>query len=259
MLMRKDKFINTIIVLIVSISVGILSFIFIKGKDYFQKKPAISEVQDTEIVTVTGRVIYDEFKKGDIEIYWTKKLNYGRPNIQSPDNKTYLPKPGFYILKVPKDSGDIYICARNRGSMYESFAYYISDPINIGLNDIRGYDITLKTKKLLMDDYEGETVRLSGKVFCGHCKKGIIAVCVYSIDWYRKVRLPPDIAKVTLVTPGDFSLEVPTNIGGVYLMAINIPEGERSGNSVKCLRASYINNPLIVKDADIKEIEITIN
>jgi len=211
-------------------------------------------------IVISGKVIYEEFKKGDIELYWTTVLNYGGP----PDPRfqhglTYLPEPGSYRFIIHKNYGNIYICARNKGLMHESFAYFISDAIKIGTNDMRGYNIVLRQNKLLMDDYEGPTIRISGRVICSHCKKGIISICVYSTDWYRKVRLPPDIAKVNLAMPGDFRLEVPKNFGKVCLVAVNIPEGEKSGNSPKCLQASYINNPVVLKDVDINNIEITFN
>lgn len=211
-------------------------------------------------VIVSGEVTYDEFAKGEIEILWITKLNWGGPpNPHFPQGVVYMPKPGRYKLRIPKKHDSVYICARNKGNLHESFAYFISDPIKIRGDDIRDYDIVLKTKKILMDEYKGQTITLSGKVFCRKPKKGIIEVCVYSLDYYRKVRLPPDIAKVKLDALGDFSVDIPKNMGEICLMAVNIPEGEESGNSIKCQRGSYKNNPIIAGSADIENINITIN
>jgi len=211
-------------------------------------------------VSISGRVVYDQFVKGDIELYWTSILNIGGPpDPRFQQGLTYLAKPGPYRLKVPRNFGNIYICARNKGSMHESFAYFISEPISIGLEDLNRYDIVLKPNKLLMDDYQGPTVKLSGEVSCRNCEKGKISVCVYSQDWYGKVRLPPDIAKTSLKSPGDFSLEVPQGSGKICLLAVSIPEGEKSGNSPRSLQASYPDNPLTVTDKDINGLQIIIN
>lgn len=207
-------------------------------------------------VTISGEIIYDEFKKGSIELYWTTKLKLGMP---WQEGLTYLSGPGHYKLKIPKDYNNIHICARNKGSLHESFAYFISDPIKVGKDDILHYDIILKTNKLLMDDYQGETIKLSGKILSAQYKNGKIVVCIYSPEHFKKIRLPPDIARVSLGKPGDFSVKVPLDIGKVCIIAINIPEGVSSGNSPLCPRAAYISNPVIVKDKDINGINITIN
>lgn len=207
-------------------------------------------------VTVSGQIIYNEFEKGDIEVYWTPSLNNGPPKI---GELLYLQKPGFYMFKLPKNYGNIYLCARNRGDVHESFAYFISEPIRIGSKDISRYNLILKTNKLLINDYKGETVNISGRVICSYFRDGTIDVCVYRPDYFRKVRLPPDIAKVTLPRPGDFTIKVPKDIGEICLLAINIPQGERNGNSPLCLRGSYANNPLVIKETDISGIEIIIN
>lgn len=211
---------------------------------------------DKPNIIISGRIIYDEFKKGDIELYWTAKLKHGDP---MQEECIYLSRPGPYELKIPRDYGNVYICSRNKGSPHESFAYFISDPVKIGRDNIKNYDISLKTNKLLMDGYKGETVSLSGRILCRQYKKGVVVVCVYSPDYYKKIRLPPDIAKAVLPAPGDFDIEIPADIGEVYIVAINIPEGESSGNSPGCPRADYNGNPVFIEDKNIKGIDIIIN
>lgn len=210
-------------------------------------------------IALSGKVTYDEFKKGDIEIYLTSWLEHGAPNAAHMVGEVLrLAQPGPFRFLVPKNYGVVYICARNRAAPLKSLAYYISDPILVGDKDIPGCDVILKTNRRLMEGYTGATVTLSGRVLCKEYKKGVLDICVYSPDWYKKVRLPPDIAQTTLRAPGDFSVTVPAGIGDVCLAAVNIPEGERSGNSPRCLRGSYAHNPVRVGNADIGGIEITV-
>jgi hypothetical protein len=207
-------------------------------------------------VIFSGKIIYDEFKKGSIEIYWTTNLQHGTPRQKG---LTYLSAPGSYSLRIPKNYNNIYICARNRGSLHESFAYFISDPIKVGKTDRLNYDIILKTNKPLMDDYRGKTIRLSGKISFVQYKNGKMVICIYSPEYLKKIRLPPDIARTSLDKPGSFSVKVPIGIGKVCVVAVNIPEGASSGNSPLCPRADYISNPVIVEDKDISGIDIVIN
>lgn len=235
--MKKTKFIFCFLVILVLISL----FFYRHHKPY---------------TVISGEIIYDEFKKGLIEVYWSAELKLGYPIKKG---LIYLSRPGPYRLMVPKeDYGDIYICGRNRGLPRESLAYFISDLTRVGKKDIRNFNIVLKTNKLLMDGYKGRTARLSGRILCGRYKKGVIDICVYSPDYYNKVRLPPDIAKIVLSAPGDFSVDVPVNTGKVYVVAVNIPEGENSGNSPDCPKADYGGNPVLVGYEDIDNIDIFI-
>lgn len=237
MLIKKMRFVFLMLLLVV------LVFLFF----YRQFSPD---------VIFSGKIIYDEFKKGSIEIYWTTELQHGTPWQRG---LTYLSAPGSYKLKIPKHYNNIYICARNRGSLHESFAYFISDPIKVGKTDRLNYDIILKTNKPLMGDYQGKTIQLSGKISYIQYKNGKIVVCIYSPEHLKKIRLPPDIARVSLDKPGSFSVKVPLNIGEVCVVVVNIPVGVSSGNSLLCPRGAYSSNPVIVKDKDINGINIMIN
>ncbi|MBN2482679.1 MAG: hypothetical protein JXD21_00590 [Candidatus Omnitrophica bacterium] len=214
--------------------------------------------QQRSYIVIEGEVVYDEFEKGDIEVLWSKKLQHGNPAAQG---IVYLNRPGRYTLKIPKNSGPIYLLSRNRGDTPQkrySFAYFISDPIVIGEENISHYTIPLRANRLVMERYSGPTVTISGQVYDAQFTGGRVEVGVYEVERYHKVRLPPDIANIVLSAPGPYTISVPQGVGDVCLMAVTVPPGASSGNDPRCRRVSYKDNPLHIGDSDLTDIDMII-
>jgi hypothetical protein len=202
-------------------------------------------------VRISGEIIYDDFSQGEIEVFWAEKLTKGKPLVK--DLKV-LPGPGSYSLAVPKDQGEIYILARNRGELRTSYAYFISDPLQITDKDIPDFKIFLKKNQLFMERYSGPVVEISGTLDFPRYVSGKLEVGAYRPETYSKVRLPPDLAKVELSGPGSYRIKVPFGWGKVAVVAVYIPEGERSGNSPLSQHKLYKNGALVVGSNNIENI-----
>ncbi len=103
-------------------------------------------------VKISGRIIYENYKKGQIGIA-----------VESPENhkKVYLPPdiarkfyrlPGVYSIEIPINAGEVYVKALNYpdhkeiagdtpGVIYSSYEY---NPIKVESSNIENIDITLK-------------------------------------------------------------------------------------------------------------------
>lgn len=123
------------------------------GEDAADKKIArpFSKLMDTyngPTVTVSGEVIFDSYKDGAISIFARTEDRSRPPNIAI----LTIPKPGKYILNIPKDFGNIYIGAINTKKGLEPEPddprdEYVNNPIKIGSFDIDNIDIVIKNRK----------------------------------------------------------------------------------------------------------------
>jgi len=123
------------------------------GEDAADKRIArpFSKLMDTyngPTVTVSGEVIFDSYKDGTISIFARTEDRARPPDIAI----LTIPKPGKYILKVPKDFGNIYIGAINTKKGLEPEPddlrdEYVNNPVKIGSSDIDKVDIVIKNRK----------------------------------------------------------------------------------------------------------------
>jgi len=214
------------------------------------------------MIKVQGRVYYDVYKKEDIIIYWRRDLTRGTP---VPGNRPLVVKriPGAYSIYIPKDIAGFYICARGNivkgRDKNHSVAYFISDFITVDPKKETIYTyIYLKKRKVLMDDYAGKTVKISGKVSQANYTRGFISIAVETPQNYKKVFLPPDIAQKFIPRTGDYDIKVPAGIGRVYIHALNYPDKDCYGDMPGVVSASYKNNPVDIGNFDIEGVDIVI-
>lgn len=203
-------------------------------------------------VTVSGKVLLPDYKSGTITISASHNY-YGFPDIAL----TVIPCPGEYSLRVPKNFGNIYIRARsfqpgerpNRDVIGPS-GRYSNNPLKIGSFDIKGVDLVITPRSLLlMDFYPGPTVTISGKVIFSDYESGPIAISVSS-----KTQTSPDIAITVIPGPGEYALRVPKNFGDMYLWAMNLVTDEKA--YLNRPMGKYKQNPLRVGRYDIQGIDI---
>ncbi len=117
----------------------------------------IMSVYKGPTVTISGSIIFKDYKKGliSIEVHAKEPKPGAQPFDQIIIAFERIQKPGFYKIKVPKKIGKVYIIARNldiedisKMPMHRSFPigigdYYVENPIRVGNDDINGLDIEL--------------------------------------------------------------------------------------------------------------------
>jgi len=209
--------------------------------------------QDT--VTISGEVIFEDYKKGPIIVGAYSKRDVWPPDIALVE----IPKPGKYAFKVPVNAGDIYLAAMNMQvgeapGVGTIAGAYKRNPVKVGSSDIGGVDIRI-TKELapLMKTYEGPTITISGEVIFEDYEKYPIGVFAYSEGYIG----PPDVAFVKIRKPGKYTLEVPVNAGYINLIALNKRLRDRPGSDTPA--GAYERNPLKVGSSNIEEVNIVIS
>lgn len=160
-----------------------------------------------------------------------------------------------YLLEVPKGIGKIYVTAFNPPDKATElipynvpFAVYSGNPLNIKDQDIDGVDIVFRRKTpVLMDDYNGRTVTISGRISMDNYKEGHIGITA-NVDRQG----PPGVNMVIIDKPGKYSLKVPKDFGELYIAVFNVKDGISLGKGI------YSKNPIVVKNRNIKNIDIAI-
>lgn len=109
-------------------------------------KPILMDSYNGPTVTITGRVIFDNYKEGKISVFARSEGYRGTPDI----SVMKIATPGIYALKVPKNfDKKIEIMAVNiKEGMPPSpdnpKGRYSNNPIKIGSSDIKNVDIIIK-------------------------------------------------------------------------------------------------------------------
>ncbi|MDD3275273.1 MAG: hypothetical protein PHN16_05935 [Candidatus Omnitrophica bacterium] len=106
----------------------------VEGVDIKLYEDVSSSIGKLSTVTIRGRISVANFN-GEIIHVGVGKVNYERPNI----NFTDLSAPGEYVLKVPKNSGPVYVTS----GAGERFKSYKNNPVLVKDADIAGIDIEL--------------------------------------------------------------------------------------------------------------------
>jgi hypothetical protein len=106
----------------------------IEGIDISLYEDVSSEIDQLPTVTIRGRISVNGFN-GEVIHVGVGKVDYERPNI----NFTDLSAPGEYVLKVPKNSGPVYVTSGSG----ERFKSYKNNPVLVKDADIAGIDIDL--------------------------------------------------------------------------------------------------------------------
>lgn len=100
------------------------------------------------------------------------------------------------------------------------------------------------------------TVTISGEVIFKDYRRRPIAVAAWSREPGDPPG-PPNISATEITKPGKYTLEVPANIGEIYLKALNMSMTGRP--MVDTPTGKYEGNPLKVGSSDITGIDITIS
>lgn len=283
--MVKNIFFTTIVVMFL-ILMSAISFMFIQsnalaldksiGSEVSADNTAVdvdvvkSEVAVESMVTISGIVVYDNFKKGCIQVFWVKEdgdLESGRPEI---GESVILKEPGIFSIKVPKDVGSInivinyydqFVDVSNINVKTPKVAFISYGPVEIGSDNVELGDLRLEeTKKPLMEDYNGLTVRITGKVLVDKYEKGLILILVEDEKSFKE-KNPSKIAFKRLVSPGDYTIELPQGVGNVCVYALNVPTNdpeEARGNMPGTRVGYYDGNPINIKSSDLGNIDILI-
>lgn len=116
----------------------------------------IMSVYKGPTVTLSGNIVFQDYKKGFIEIMvLAKKPEEIRHRLdQFIITLERIPKPGYYEIKVPKKIGKAYIIAINSDEVDISsktisslspigMGEYVKNPLGVGNQDIKGLDIKI--------------------------------------------------------------------------------------------------------------------
>ena len=105
-----------------------------------------------QAVTVSGKIVFDGYKEGRIQIMaWSKDSKWGPPDIAV----TEIAAPGPYSLRVPKGAGQIYIQARHcvsgrdGGPAGHSYFWPYRGELGISSVDREGIDILIPHRRSL--------------------------------------------------------------------------------------------------------------
>lgn len=163
--LKKTSYFIIGMVIYLYLSYQIISFLL----QYLPKTPhlqsVIMSVYKGPTVTLSGNIVFQDYKKGYIEIMVLAK----KPEeiIRRLDQFIIalerIPKPGLYKIKVPKKMGEVYIIASNFDTNLDiqnvpnipmpksppafGRGKYVKYPLNVGDEDINGLDIEIKTVK----------------------------------------------------------------------------------------------------------------
>jgi len=213
---------------------------------------------DIAKVKICGKVTGGYNKDGLLYIALSKVVN----NIEAPELEfavvSKIDSSGEYCIEAPMGIGNVNLTVFNPPDAASElikykvpFATYLGNPLHINDKDISGVDIVFKPHgktPVLMEDYDGQTVSISGKVFMDDYKDGHIGITANADE-----PGPPGINIVIIEKPGQYSFSIPKNFGEVYIAAFNIREDKSQSYS-----EVYPKNPILVKDKNIKKIDITI-
>ncbi len=261
--------------LIMLFNVAILIFITRSKVPPSELRPSMRK-HKTNTVVISGKVSFKNYKKGPIVVMASSTLQNGmylRPDIAV----TTIPMPGDFSLAVPKNIGTIYLKAlsapmafRDQQSGKEdnigypigeySFGVYKSNPIEIKALGIGDVDIEIdNTISPIMTANKNPTVTISGTVTFDEYKDGRIIVMANDREFTEEGMR--SIAITSLSSPGDYSLDVPKDIGDVYIGA-GVVSSKRDGiytGSRMSFFNFYVLNPVKIGSSDIKAVNIVLD
>lgn len=206
-----------------------------------------------EIIRVKGEVTFGNYKKGHIAIMVRKEKD--APPIYT----KRIPRPGKYIIDLPKNLGLMYITAANlqegaKGiTKRDPRGEFSGNPIHIADKGIAGVNIEIiqpKAQHHLMNTYSGPTVNVSGRVIFGQYKEGEITIFARSEGFNNKEEVDISVARIS--SPGHYTIRVPKDYGKMKIGAVNVIKGKVSS------KGNYANNPITIGSIDLKGIDIHI-
>ena len=109
-----------------------------------------------------------------------------------------------------------------------------------------------------MEDYQGPTLTISGKVvFPGHKQGQLIRIIVFTPP--TKTKESTLVAIKDLSQPGDYSVEVPRSLGNAYLTVVPLEPAEEGPIGYRPIRGLGRSSKLIKGGhSDIKGVNVTI-
>lgn len=270
--MKKNNFFRNFILTMAIILTTISCFlvlekdntIWCQEKDIAEPSESKTEIElpDDNIVTVSGEIVYDNYQEGELLLYWSKNIKQTSRPQDIGTRPLILDKPGAFSIGIPKNVGKIYIMSECIKAG-EKVAQIISEPVMVTSGDVDVGTLFLEEfKSVIMEDYKGPTVKISGKIISDNYSGGVIHIIVYKdAESYGENLSSGDVAFKSLSRPGTYTIEVPRGIGKVYIFAVDIPtdDPQVARGDMPGTRIGHYKNPLEVKDNDIKGVDIIID
>jgi len=209
-----------------------------------------------ETVTLSGTVTYADWTEGElvVEVY-TQDPAVGYP---SPYATGVFAEIGAWSIEVSVNTGEVWIKAFNDVDesgileVGEASSYYDENPVTVGTEDISGIDFIPVVWE--------ETVTLSGTVTYADWTEGGMVVDVY-VGADPVPLWPASDYSATFAEMGAWSIEVPADLGEVWIAGFNDEDGDgghRWWTSPTEPTGAYADNPVTVGVTDISGIDFTI-
>ncbi len=222
--------------------------------------------QEPKTIMLSGTVYFDDYKKGPLIVEVGK------------DRRVYkgvtLTKPGSFSIELPENLGQVTINAVNievdedveikKGPPDPKISVrgrYRNNPVVVGSKNIGGINIKIARRgQLLSEKHKGRLVEISGNVRFDGYESGVIVISCSSAE---KPDFP-DVAATTISNPGKYILNVPVDIGPVYLWARNIKHGRKDQGNLKSFKGStepsgQLGSPIYVGSRNIEADDIVIS
>ena len=110
---------------------------------------------------------------------------------------------------------------------------------------------------MMMDDYKGPIVTISGKVFGGldyeKIEEGSIVILAKIVSEGESIREALTVAGTRISEPGEYSIVLPKDFGNIHIVAIQL-----KGETPQMLRGTYQANPIKIGSSDIQGVDITL-
>ena len=219
-------------------------------------------------LTISGKVVFPGHKQGQLIriIVFTPPTKTKESTLVAIKD---LSQPGDYSVEVPRSLGNAYLTVVPLEPAEEGPIGYrpirglgrSSKLIKGSHSDIKGVNVTIgegEPSSPRMEDYQGPTLTISGKVvFPGHKQGQLIRIIVFTPP--TKTKESTLVAIKDLSQPGDYSVEVPRSLGNAYLTVVPLEPAEEGPIGYRPIRGLGRSSKLIKgSHSDIKGVNVTI-
>lgn len=230
-------------------------------------------------IPISGIVRFPNYKNGLILVMAKDNSITSGNFLEGNIALAKLDKPGYFSLNVPENSGNIYLYAVNLDRLdidliepkasdallskvsIPPYGAYLKNPVKVGTDAISNIEIEISLKNFLLPSFIRQTVvptiRITGRVNFKDYKSGPIVITARSKKNFDE-NLLPDLAMTYIEAPGSYVLNVPKEIGEVYIEAINYINSTdiRSTPPPDAPYGVFSNNPVRVEISDLEDIDI---
>jgi len=218
------------------------------------KLEVVEEAKVPEKVVLSGKVVFDGYRGGEITVSANERSTSYEGKDYGVLDSTVLDAPGLFFVSVPQSSGKVFLEAyitKNtpNGLEYLAWGKYPLNPLIVENVNIEGLNIKMSDNSVSykINDYQGKKVVIKGRITFDNYKSGSISVNASSAKGKE-----PDINSVSINSPGEYVMEVPVDIGIVYITAVN--GNQETRQSQKAI-GGY-EKPVEVGTTDIEGVDI---